>query len=662
MSIKSEIEELRQRVRYHAHRYYALDDPEISDIDYDQLYDRLCELEEANPELITPDSPTQRVGDTPVDAFESIEHRSPMLSLDKCTTFGELKAWIQRCEGSLDRSVGSFVCEPKFDGVAVNLLYENGLLTIGATRGNGTQGELVTANVKTISAVPLRLLSDKSPAWVEIRGEIYITNEDFDKYNEYALKENKKLFVSPRNSAAGSLRQKNPKETAERPLSIYCYSIGGHSEDLVVNSHSEAIELLRQWGCRVNQYAKVCEDIDACENYIQELEILRPKLPYDIDGVVVKVDDVANQQDLGFNIRQPRWAMAFKYPPASETTQLLGVDYQVGRTGAITPVARLKPVRVGGVTVSNATLHNQLEIERLGILIGSEVLIHRAGDVIPKIVKVLKRGDGETISHPKECPSCQSELALGEDEVILRCNAHATCPDQLHGDILFFCSRACMDIRGMGEQRVKQLMDAGLIKQKADIFALTMEDLLKLEKVKEKTAQNLLDAIEASKKTTYARFLCGLGIRNVGEDTASLLAERFPSIEELRAATLEQLVEVDEIADVIASGIVDYFQDPNCTAQLDRLLATGIHWETEITTTDESLSGQNWVLTGKTSRTRDELKAILVRRGAKVASSVSKNTDYVLAGESAGQKLRKARELSIKVLDETEFEKLLELE
>ena len=657
--LTDELNSLRQQISFHDHRYYVLDDPEISDREYDKLYDRLKEIEEKNPELVTADSPSQRVGGVPADAFQSVEHRSPMLSLDKCTTFGDLANWVQRCESDLDRSITSFVCEPKFDGVAVNLLYEDGQLTLGATRGDGINGELVTSNVKTIRAIPLRLTGDSYPNWVEIRGEIYISNEDFERYNELALKVNKKPFVSPRNSAAGSLRQKDPKNTAERPLSIYCYSIGGFSDDFQSASHRESIEYLRSWGCRVNELVEVCRSLEECERYINKLAEHRPNLPYDIDGVVIKVNDLVDQADLGFNFRQPKWAIAFKYPPVDESTELLGVDYQVGRTGAVTPVARLKPVRVGGVTVSNATLHNQLEIERLGLRIGSTVLLHRAGDVIPKIVKVIEPGSGETIKRPTECPACQSSLSLLEDEVILRCNEHETCPAQIHASILYFCSKACLDIQGMGTQKVKQLLDSGLVKRKSDIFDLTLEQLLEFDKVKEKSAQNLLDAIESSKSTTYPKFLSALGIRNVGEDTATVLADRYPLIDDLRKATVDDLIKVEEIAETIATGIVDFFSNETNSEEVDRLLAAGIVWKEEATEKDSRFEGQTWVLTGKTSRSRNELKTLLVNHGAKVVGSVSKNTDFVLAGENAGQKLIKAQSLNIEVLTEEDLDQLL---
>ena len=660
LQLIKDLEKIREALRYHAHRYYVLDDPEVSDADYDALYDRLLAIEGENPELITPDSPSQRVGGAPIDAFQSIEHRAPMLSLGKCTTVDEIDAWLRRCQSELDRDVGHLICEPKFDGVAVNLLYENGILTQATTRGDGTYGELITANVKTINAVPLKLMGDNVPAWVEIRGEVYITIEDFEAYNRDAAATGEKLFVSPRNSAAGSLRQKDPSMTAKRPLSIFCYSIGAHSDDYQALTHLDAIMDLRSWGCRVNERVARCADGNACNDYIEQLGQARDSLPYEIDGVVVKVDDLATQRDLGFYIRQPRWAIAFKYPSVDASTTLLDVEYQVGRTGAVTPVARLDPVRVDRVTVSNATLHNQDEIDRLGIRSGSTVLIHRAGDVIPKIVKVLKVGDGAEISAPRTCPSCGTELTRGEDEAILRCPAQLSCPAQVQNAVIYFCSRECLDIKGMGVQRVEQLLNEGLIKRNSDIFTLTKELLVKLERMGEKSAQSLLDAIEDAKATTYPRFINSLGIRNIGEDTSSILADQFPTLEELINADYESLLEVDNIAETITRNVVDFFAIDANRDEARRLVELGVHWPTTNVPVDTDLDGQIWVLTGKTSRPRTEVKSLLVARGAKVSGSVSKNTTHVFAGENAGSKLDKAQELGIRILDETEFDALIE--
>ena len=655
-----DLEKIRETLRYHAHRYYVLDDPEVSDAEYDALFDRLLAMERENPELISPDSPTQRVGGVPVDTFQSIEHRAPMLSLGKCTTIEELEGWLNRCSNDLDRSVGDLVCEPKFDGVAVNLLYEDGVLTQAATRGDGSQGELITNNVRTINSVPLKLMGDRVPAWVEIRGEVYIKIADFEAYNQQAAASGEKLFVSPRNSAAGSLRQKDPGATAKRPLSIFCYSVGAHSDDYQPQSHYESIEDLRRWGCRVNEYPALCADAEACAEFISTLGEKRDSLPYEIDGVVIKVDSLATQRDLGFQIRQPKWALAFKYPSVDAVTTLLDVDYQIGRTGAVTPVARLEPVQIDRVTVSNATLHNQDEIERLGIRKGSRVLLHRAGDVIPKIVKNVEVGNGAAIEPPLICSSCGAKLVRGEDEAILRCPAQLSCPAQLRNSVIYFCSRECLDIRGMGTQRVDQMLKEGLVKRNSDIFTLKKEQLVELERMGEKSAESLLEAIEAAKETTYPRFINSLGIRNIGEDTSTILADRFRTIDDLIEADYEALLAVENIAETIAKNVIEFFAIDANREETRRLVELGIRWEAASDEVDDSLAGQVWVLTGKTSRPRTEVRALLVARGAKVTGSVSKNTTHVFAGENAGSKLTKAQELGIKVLDEDEFNQTID--
>ena len=656
-----EIEKLREILRYHDRRYYVLDDPEVSDAEYDALFDELLAIERESPELVTPDSPTQRVGGTPLDAFQSVTHRAPMLSLGKCTTIEELRAWSDRCSADLDRELGGFVCEPKIDGVAVNLLYERGVLTQAATRGDGVNGELITANVRTIKGVPLRLHGEHAPEWVEVRGEVYITNDAFEKYNKVAQEKNEKLFVSPRNSAAGSLRQKDPATTAERPLSIFCYSIGGYSDDYEPESHFNAIQNLQEWGIRTNALTERCADTNSVADYIDRLGKQRDDLPYEIDGVVIKVDDLRTQRDLGFYIRQPRWAIAYKYPPIEVITTLNDVDYQVGRTGAITPVARLQPVQINRVTIQNATLHNQDEIERLGLRKKSKVLLNRAGDVIPKIVKVTEVGDGPPLLPPATCPECGTNLVRGEDETILRCPATNTCKKQIKESLRYFCSRECLDIKGMGEKRIELFYENGLIRSKSDIFCLEKESLLNLEGFKEKSVQGLLDAIEKAKTTQFSRFINGLGIRNIGEDTSTILAERFPSVEELIQADFDALLAIENIAETIARNVVDFFAVESNKLEVRRLVEVGVNWPKPEGQTDSSLAGQNWVLTGKTSRPRSELKSILVARGAKVSGSVSKNTTVVFAGESAGTKLKKAQELEIEIIDEAEFNRRLQL-
>ncbi len=657
--LKTELEEIRKELRHHDHLYFVLNEPKISDAEYDALFAQLLAIERENPELVTPDSPSQRVGAPPDDAFQFVTHRRPMLSLGKCTTIDELKGWLGRCKSELDRPVGELVCEPKIDGVAVNLLYENGVLIQAATRGDGTNGELITANVKTISAVPLRLLGDNVPQWIEIRGEVYIAIADFEAYNKNAMVAGEKLFVSPRNSASGSLRQKDPANTALRPLSMFCYSIGAHSDDYQPSSHLHSVEDLRSWGCRVNDRIAICSDADACDDYIRQLGNKRDSLPYDIDGVVVKINDLALQRDLGTQLRQPRWAIAYKFPAVDAITALLDVEYQVGRTGAITPVARLEPVQIDRVTVSSATLHNQDEIDRLGIRKGSKVRLERAGDVIPKIFEVIEVGNGAMIVPPQNCPSCGRELKREVDEAILRCAAQLSCPAQLRNSVIYFCSRECLDIRGMGAQRVEQLVNAGLIERNSDIFTLKKESLVKLERLGEKSSQSLLDAIEAAKETTYPRFINSLGIRNIGADTSAILAARFPKLESLIQATYEQLLEIENIAETIAQDVVTFFSIKANRNEIRLLVDHGVHWPESKAQVDAKLEGQVWVLTGKTSRPRTEIKAMLVARGAKMSSSVSKNTTCVFAGENAGSKLTKAQDLGVKVIGESEFNALM---
>ena len=499
------------------------------------------------------------------------------------------------------------------------------------------------------------MLGDGVPQSLEVRGEVYISIADFEKYNAKAAKEGGKLFVSPRNSAAGSLRQKNPKDTAARPLSIFLYSVGGHSEDYKPQTHHGVIQNLRNWGFRVNPLIEVCNDVDACATYIERIGNDRDSLPYDIDGVVIKVNDLATQQDLGFNAREPRWAMAFKYPPVDAETKLLDVEYQVGRTGAVTPVARWEPVVVGGVEVSNATLHNQDEIERLGLRVGSQILIHRAGDVIPKIVKVTKLGNGDKVKAPRHCPSCGTKLVRGEGEVVLRCPAALECPAQRLNSLLYFCSRHCLEIKGLGKRRLRQLLDEGLVEQPSDIFDLKRDALLELDRMREKSVDKLLTAIENAKDTTYERFINSLGITNIGEDTTSLLTERYPAIDELMSADRDALTEIEGIGPIVAKNVADFFANSENRAEVKRLLDHGVRWKVSEASFSTAFQGQTWVLTGKTSRPKAIVKAELQRHGAKVASSVTKSTTVVLAGDGAGSKLAKAKELEIDVIDETEF-------
>ena len=898
MTIAARAEKLRKEIEYHNYRYHALDDPEISDEEYDQLFDELLDIEKRHPYLVTPNSPTQRVGATPSEAFQPVQHLQPMLSLDKSTSMDELKSWIQRNEDLLDREIRELICEPKIDGVAVTLHYERGELTRAATRGDGTTGEDVTVNVKTIQSVPLRLLGSSIPELVEIRGEIYIPLDKFAQFNDLARQRREPELRNPRNGAAGSLRQKDPKVTQGRPLSIYCHSIGHSSEDLVLRTHSSALEHCQEWGCRINPRIEVFDRIDECQRYIDQINSDRASLNYLIDGVVVKVNDFQDQRDLGQLTRQPRWAIAYKYPSSEARTKVLAVDWQVGRTGALTPVARLEPVFVDGVTVSNATLHNIDEIRRLGLKIGAEVVLRRAGDVIPQILRVISEGQQE-VAVPTECPVCGSAATKDPDGVVIRCTERMLCSAQRKESIRHFASRGALDIEGLGDKTVDFLVDLEVVKSPLDLYRLTSDELatfertgkanseritnaqkridklayeqyvlslkiphlkraklatfcskfsllqklaraseneissvlggteqceakdictflqttfkdcddlnvlhqqvvqrhqteglsrylkeLKLpliprifvndivekyhslqslqqatpqelssvcpmelveaeetlnklmhekepskydqdkklarflrekqvsvlnnqqiaslvgtlstlnsmvlaseskvaeldgfglriaarfvacleynlatkERIGEENAIQLAANIQKSKNTTFARFIFGLGIPEVGESTAQNLAARFRTLDALINATPEELETVDDVGTVVSKNIFEFFSNSRNRELVLALVNAGISWPVEEQGADLPLSNQTWVITGTLSIRRPEAAQILKQLGAKVASSVSKKTDVVVAGEAAGSKLTKALELGLKVLNSEEFDAFL---
>ena len=671
------IAELRDLVHYHNHRYHVLDSPELADAEYDALYDELAALESAHPQFVSSDSPTQRVGAEPLGEFRSVTHEVPMLSLDKCTTDDELGDWIERCRGRLDPDeVLHFVCEPKVDGVAVALVYEDGRLVLAATRGDGRTGEDITANVRTIGSVPLRLTTGdvEVPRRVEVRGEIYLPLADFETFNEQARQRGDKTLVNPRNGAAGSLRQLDPKVTAGRPLTMYCYSIGWVEGDWQPQAHTEALSRIRSWGLRTNPDVAEVHDLAGCTRYTDELLARREQLGYDIDGAVVKVDSLAQQQRIGAVTRKPRWAIAFKYPAEEATTRLLEVEFQVGRTGAITPVARLQPVFVGGVTVSNATLHNMDEVARLGIRIGDTVMIRRAGDVIPQVVTVIKGKrpkKAATVSLPDACPSCGSPIVHLEGEAVARCGAGPeVCPAQRKEGLRHFASRLALDIEGLGDKLIEQLVDSEQVRNAADLFSLERDGLVELERMGAKSADNLLAALNAAKKTTLARFIYALGIREVGEATAQSLAQHFGNMTDLRAASLEALEEVADVGPIVAGNVHAFFLSAENQQAVERLIDAGVHWAsvTPARSVDDPLplAGQTWVLTGTLETlTRDAAKARLVALGAKVAGSVSKKTHQVVAGPGAGSKLTKAEGFGVPVMDEpgllevfNEFERL----
>jgi DNA ligase (NAD+) len=627
---------------------------------------RLQQLEAQYPALQRPDSPTQRVGAAPLDKFRQVSHEVPMLSLDNAFNEQDMLDFNRRLLDRLGAGYEplEFACEPKLDGIAVSLLYRDGLLERGATRGDGSSGEDITHNVRTIASIPLRLRGSGFPAVLEVRGEIYLPRAGFEELNEAARQRGDKTFVNPRNAAAGSLRQLDARVTAQRPLQMCCYGVGQVQDGELPGAHSQVLECLQRWGLRINALSRVVRGIEACDDYYRELAGQRAELPYDIDGIVFKVNDLELQQRLGFVSRAPRWAIARKFPAQEEMTRLLDVEFQVGRTGAITPVARLEPVFVGGVTVSNATLHNADEIARLGLRLGDTVVVRRAGDVIPQIVSVvLERRPAEAahIAFPETCPVCGSPVERAADEAVLRCMGGLVCAAQQKAAIRHFASRRAMDIEGLGDKLVDQLVDEKLVANVAGLYQLQREQLLGLERMGEKSADNLLQALERSKHTSLPRFIFALGIREVGEATALALARHFGSWEALAQASEEQLLQVGDVGPVVADHLVQFFDSPSSMAVVEQLRAAGVSWpDLEVSAAELPLSGQTWVVTGKLEALgRDEAKARLQALGAKVAGSVSAKTTCVVAGPGAGSKLARATELGIEVLDEAAFLALL---
>jgi DNA ligase (NAD+) len=666
-AIEQEVESLRKQLDAWNYQYYVLDQPTIPDAEYDRCMQRLLALEEAHPTLVRPDSPTQRVGAKPLAQFSQISHEVPMLSLDNAFDAQDMLDFNRRL---LDRLGGNvqqleFACEPKLDGIAVSLLYRDGLLQRGATRGDGRTGEDITLNVRTIPSIPLRLRGEGFPSVLEVRGEIYMPSAGFEQLNARARERGNKTFVNPRNAAAGSLRQLDAQVTAQRPLEMCCYSVGLVKGGQLPERHSQVLQCLQQWGLRINAESRVVAGIEACDEYYQDLALRRSSLPYDIDGIVFKVNDLAQQQRLGFVSRAPRWAIARKFPAQEEMTRLLDVEFQVGRTGAITPVARLEPVFVGGVTVSNATLHNSDEIERLGVQIGDTVIVRRAGDVIPQLVSVVmeRRPDNaRPVGFPDCCPVCGSAVEREQQEATLRCMGGLVCAAQQKAAIKHFASRRAMDIDGLGDKLVDQLVDEGLLQNVADLYTLERESLLQLERMGEKSADKLLLALENSKQATLPRFIFALGIREVGEATALNLARHFGSWEALLAATEEQLLAVDDVGPVVADHLLQFIDSLSSMEVVAKLRAAGVNWPDlePAPLEDLPLAGQTWVVTGKLEALgRNDAKVHLQSLGAKVAGSVSAKTTCVVAGPGAGSKLVRAAELDVEVLDEQALLSLL---
>ncbi|NIL94258.1 MAG: NAD-dependent DNA ligase LigA [Woeseiaceae bacterium] len=669
-SVKEELESLKEQIRHHNYQYHVLDDPEIPDAEYDRLMRRLQAIEREHPDLITDDSPTQRVGDAPIAAFGTVQHQVPMLSLDNAFAEEELREFHRRVTDRLeleaDAGTLEYAAEPKLDGAAVSLLYEEGRLVRAATRGDGTTGEDITHNVRTIDAVPLKLIGSGYPPSLEVRGEVFMPKAGFEAYNEQARAKGEKTFVNPRNAAAGSLRQLDPRLTAERPLDMYAYSVGKIDGGDLPATHSEVLDRLQSWGLKVCPERGVVAGVEGCLAFYKEMGAKRDSLPYEIDGVVYKVNDLVQQRELGFVSRAPRWAIAHKFPAQEELTTVEGVEFQVGRTGAVTPVARLKPVFVGGVTVSNATLHNIDELHRKDVRVGDTVTIRRAGDVIPEVVGVIasRRPKGtKPVQLPKRCPVCGSTVAREGDEAVARCTGGLYCAAQRAESLKHFVSRKAMDIEGLGSKLIEQLVTIDRIKTPADIFRLEKEELAALERMGDKSAENLITAIDASRSTTLERFLYALGIREVGEATAAALATHFGKLDAVMSAAESELVDVPDVGPIVASRIRSFFGEEHNREVIQALRDLGVHWEEsepQQSPADGPLAGKTFVLTGTLpNMTRDEAKKKIQALGGKVTGSVSKNTTYVVFGEKAGSKLTKAQQLGVETIDEAGLNSLL---
>ncbi len=659
-AIVQRVADLRDNIDYHNYRYYALDDPVVPDAEYDRLLRELERLENQYPELITPQSPTQRVGAAPVEGFGEIVHTVPMLSLANAFEEQELVDFDRRVRERLEVEQVEYSAETKLDGLAASIRYEEGVLVSAATRGDGSRGEDVTQNIRTIKAVPLGLRGDDFPRVLEVRGEVFMTDEGFRRLNEEQLRRGEKPYANPRNAAAGGLRQLDPRITAARPLTMYCYGVGDVRDGWLPNTHSGILARLRNWGLRVSPEAAVVQGVDGCKQYYADMLIRRESLGYAIDGVVFKVNSVAEQAVLGAVSRAPRWAVAYKFPAEEALTTVRAIDVQVGRTGTLTPVARLEPVQVGGVTVTNATLHNQDEIDRKDVRVGDTVVVRRAGDVIPEVARVVKERRPRRTRRfylPDRCPVCGSDVVRIEGEAAARCSGGLYCAAQRKQAVRHFASRRAMDIEGLGDKLVEQLVDAGLVGSILDVYALDEKQLAGLERMGKKSAANLVAAIEKSRNTTFARFLFALGIRDVGEATAQTLANHFGDLDSLRCADEERLQEVPDVGPVVARQIRSFFAEDHNQEVIDGL-AKIVNWPVQSPheAGDAPLAGKRFVITGTLeAMPRNEAKRRLEALGAKVSGSVSKKTDYLVAGANPGSKHSKAQTLGIPILDEEAF-------
>ncbi len=661
---KKRIEELRRILHYHNYRYYVLDDPVISDQEYDALLRELKKLEEQFPEFYDENSPTVKVGGQPLSKFEKVEHRIPMLSLEDGFTDEEIREFdrrVKRFLGLPADKVIDYSVEPKFDGLSIDLIYENGSLKVASTRGDGYVGENVTQNIRTIRNVPLVILHEEPPEYLDVQGEVLLTKDEFKKINEERLKKGLPAFANPRNAAAGSVRQLDPKETAKRNLIMIMYyirEIRGFKRE--IKTQSEALEVLRELGFPTSQYNRLVHGIDEAIEYKKELEKIRDELPYELDGVVIKVNDFELQRKLGYTTKSPRWAIAFKFPAEQATTKILDIRVNVGRTGILTPVAILEPVNIGGVVVSRASLHTMDEIEKKDIMIGDTVFVQRAGDVIPEVIKPVKElrdGTQRKFKMPDRCPVCGSRVV--KDGAYYRCS-NINCPSVLKESIKHFVSRKAMNIEGFGDKLIEQLVDKGLVKDVSDIYKLDKETLMSLDRVGEKLAENLLTAIERSKGTTFAKFIYALGIRHVGEFVAKLLAERFKNLENLKRATKEELLKIDGIGEEIAESVVSFFKEEKNLKTIEKLLSYGVHFVDENKEEKSKIAGKSFVFTGTLSKPREYFKELVEKKGGIVRNSVSKNLDYLVVGENPGSKLRKAEQLGVKIIGEKELMELLE--
>ncbi len=669
IAIRKKAESLREQIRHHNYRYHVLDDPEIPDAEYDRLMRELLALEAEYDELVTHDSPTQRVGDAPISAFGTVQHELPMLSLANAFSEDELREFhrrvMERLELEGDAEL-SYAAEPKLDGAAVSLLYEDGVLVRGATRGDGSTGEDITHNIRTIEAIPLKLIGKSYPARLEVRGEVFMPKAGFEAYNARARAAGEKTFVNPRNAAAGSLRQLDPKLTAERPLDMYAYSVGKVEGGQLPARHSEIVDRLRDWGIKVCPERRVVLGVEGCLAFYKSIGERRNALSYEIDGVVYKVDSLQMQGELGFVSRAPRWAIAHKFPAQEELTVVEDVEFQVGRTGAVTPVARLTPVFVGGVTVSNATLHNIDELHRKDVRIGDTVIVRRAGDVIPEVVSVIldRRPKGSRrVQLPKTCPVCNSHIEREDGETVARCTGGLFCAAQRTEALKHFVSRRALDIEGLGAKLVEQLVAIGRLKTPADIFQLNATELSELDRMGTKSADNLIASINKSKSTTLARFLFALGIREVGEATAASVASHFGRLANVIAATEEDLQRVPDVGPVVAARVRAFFAEEHNLEVIARMQEYGVVWQEsdpKVVAEDGILAGKTFVITGTLpTMTRDAAKDLIQAAGGKVAGSVSSKTDYLVAGEKAGSKLAKAEKLNVDIIDEADLLKLV---